>query len=195
MRRLPETLTLLALTLGALPAAAQWGVSLELGVARFGGTSRDSSGATVGPYRSTTFGLRLDRAVGVARVALGVVYAKTGLAAEGQGVAVVQYDLGSLWEIAPELSLRVARFGTGIEVRLDAGPTIDVWNFDGERRNRVGGRAAAALEWPLARTLTGSLRVSGTLSGSAFDEADTPGGVERRATRRVGVAVGLRYEL
>src|SRR5947208_3199849 len=87
MRRLPETLTLLALTLGALPAAAQWGVSLELGVARFGGTSRDSSGATVGPYRSTTFGLRLDRAVGVARVALGVVYAKTGLAAEGQGVA------------------------------------------------------------------------------------------------------------
>ena len=70
-----------------------------------------------------------------------------------------------------------------------------MWNFGGERRNRVGGRAAAALEWPLARTLTGSLRVSGTLSGSAFDETDTPGGVERRATRRVGVAVGLRYEL
>src|SRR5207249_1141502 len=167
----------LALTLGNLPAAAQWGVSLELGVARFGGTSRDSSGATVGPYRPTTFGLRLDRAVGFARVALGVLYAKTGLAAEGQSVAVVQYDLGSLWEIAPELSLRVARFGTGIEARVDAGPTIDFWYFDGERRNRVGGRAAAVAEWPLAYAFTGSLRVSGILSGPAFGAAGAARGV------------------
>src|SRR5439155_1379097 len=128
------------LTLGASPAAAQWGVSAELGVARFGGTSRDSSGATVGPYKPTTLGLRLDRPLGSARVALGVLYAKTGLAAEGRGVAVVQNDIGSLWEIAPELSLRVARLGTGIEARVDAGPTIDFWNFDGERRNRVGAR-------------------------------------------------------
>ena len=195
MRRLPGTLALLGLTLGASPAAAQWGVSAELGVARFGGTSRDSSGATVGPYKPTTLGLRVDRAAGSARVALGVLYAKTGLAAEGQGVAVVQNDIGSLWEIAPELSLRVARFGTGIEARLDAGPTIDFWNFDGERRNRVGGRAALVAEWPLARALAGSLQVSGMLSGSVFDAADTPSGVERRATRRFGVAVGLRYRL
>ena len=195
MRRLPGTLALLGLTLGASPAAAQWGVSAEFGVARFGGTSRDSSGATVGPYRPTTFGLHLDRGSGRVRVGVGVLYAKTGLAAEGRGVAVVQNDIGSLWEIAPELSLRVARFGTGIEARVDAGPTIDFWNFDGERRNRVGGRAAAVAEWPLTHALTGSLRVSGMLSGSVFDAADTPSGVERRATRRVGVAVGLRYRL
>ena len=195
MRRLPGTLALLGLTLGASPAAAQWGVSAELGVARFGGTSRDSSGATVGPYRPTTFGLHLDRGSGRVRVGVGVLYAKTGLAAEGQGVAVVQHDIGSLWEIAPELSLRVARFGTGIEARVDAGPTIDFWNFDGERRNRVGGRAALVAEWPLARALAGSLQVSGMLSGSVFDAADTPSGVERRATRRFGVAVGLRYRL
>ena len=195
MRRLPGTLALLGLTLGASPAAAQWGVSAEFGVARFGGTSRDSSGATVGPYRPTTFGLHLDRGSGRVRVGVGVLYAKTGLAAEGRGVAVVQNDIGSLWEIAPELSLRVARFGTGIEARVDAGPTIDFWNFDGEQRNRMGGRAAAVAEWPLAHALTGSLRVSGMLSGSVFDAADTPSGVERRATRRVGVAVGLRYRL
>ena len=195
MRRLPGTLALLGLTLGASPAAAQWGVSAELGVARFGGTSRDSSGATVGPYRPTTFGLHLDRGSGRMRVGVGVLYAKTGLAAEGQGVAVVQNDIGSLWEIAPELSLRVARFGAGIEARVDAGPTIDFWNFDGEQRNRVGARAAAVAEWPLAHALTGSLRVSGMLSGSVFDAGDTPSGVERRATRRVGVAVGLRYRL
>jgi hypothetical protein len=174
---------------------AQWGISAEVGVARFGGTSRDSAGATVGPYRPTTFGLRLERALGRARVAVGVLHAETGLVAEGQGVAVVQYGIGSLWEIAPEISLGVARFGTGVEARVEAGPAVDLWNFDGEQRNRVGGRAAAVLEWPLARALMGSLRVSGVLSGSVFDAADTPSGVERRATRRFGVAVGLRYQL
>ena len=76
----------------------------------------------------------LDRGSGRVRVGVGVLYAKTGLAAEGRGVAVVQNDIGSLWEIAPELSLRIARFGTGIEARVDAGPTIDFWNFDGEQR-------------------------------------------------------------
>ncbi len=196
MRTLSGTLVVVALAATPWrPLPAQWGISAELGVARFGGTSRDSSGATVGPYRPTTFGLRLDRTLGRARVAVDILYAKTGLAGEERGVAVVQYGTGSLWEIAPAVSLRVARFGTGVEARVEAGPAIDLWNFDGERRNRVGGRAAAIAEWPLARALTGSLRVSGTLSGSVFDQADTPAGVERRATRRFGVAIGLRYQL
>jgi hypothetical protein len=189
---------LVAVILTAIPwrsVPAQWGISAEVGVARFGGTSRDSAGATVGPYRPTTFGLRLERDLGRARVAVGVLHAETGLGAEGQGVAVVQYGIGSLWEIAPEISLGVARFGTGVEARVEAGPAIDLWNFDGEQRNRVGGRAAAVLEWPLARALMGSLRVSGVVSGSVFDAADAPSGVERRATRRFGVAVGLRYHL
>src|SRR5207302_9492163 len=153
MRRLPGTLALLGLTLGASPAAAQWGVSAESGVARFGGTSRDSSGATVGPYRPTTFGLHLDRGSGRVRVGVGVLYAKTGLAAEGRGVAVVQNDIGSLWEIAPELSLRVARFGTGIDARVRAGPTIDFCNCDGDRHNRVVGRASAVAERAVAHAL------------------------------------------
>ena len=189
---------LVAVILTAIPwrsVPAQWGISAEVGVARFGGTSRDSAGATVGPYRPTTFGLRLERDLGRARVAVGVLHAETGLVAEGQGVAVVQYGIGSLWEIAPEISLGVARFGTGVEARVEAGPAIDLWNFDGEQRNRVGGRAAAVLEWPLARAFMGSLRVSGVVSGSVFDAADAPSGVERRATRRVGVAGGLRDQL
>ncbi len=192
--RLPATLAWLGLTLGPPAVAAQWSVSVELGVARFGGTSRDSGGATVGPYRPTTFGLRLERGSGHARAAVGVLRATTGLVAEGQGVAVVQYGVGSLWEIAPELSLGVARFGTGVEARVEAGPAIDFWNFDGEHRNRVGGRVAAVVQWPLARALMGSLRVSGVLSKSVFDAADTPSDVERRATRRFGVALGLRYQ-
>jgi hypothetical protein len=196
MRTLAGTLVVVALAATPwCPLPAQWEIAGDIGVARFDGTSRDSAGATVGPYRPTTFGLRLDRTAGRARVGIDILYAKTGLAGEGQGVAMVQYGIGSLWEIAPQVSLRVARFGTGVEARVEAGPAFDLWNFDGEQRNRVGGRAAAVVEWPLASALAGSLRVSGVLSRSVFDAADTPSGVERRATRRFGVAVGLRYHL
>src|SRR5947209_844390 len=173
--------------------SAQWGIAAEIGVARFGGSSRDTSGTTVGPYRPTTFELRLDRALGPARVAVAVLRARTGIAGERPGLAGVQYDIASLWEIAPQVSFRLARFGVGVDARLEAGPAVQRWDVDGASRTRVAARAAAALEWPLARALSGSLRVSGLASGSVFDAAETPAGVERRATRRLGVAIGLRY--
>ena len=180
-------------TPGAL--SAQWGVAAEIGVARFGGSSRDTSGITVGPYRPTTFELRLDRGIGSARVALGVLRAKTGIAGEQSGLAIVQYDIASLWEITPQLSLRVARFGVGVDLRLEVGPAVQLWKVDGDSRTRVAARGAAALEWPLARTLTGSVRVTGVLGGSVFNPDETPPEVERRATRRFGVAIGARYRL
>ena len=195
MRTLVATCVAVVLAVAPRPASAQWAIAAEIGVARFGGSSRDTSGTTVGPYRPTTFELRLDRGFGPARVAVALMYAKPGIAGEQAGVALVQYGIASFWEIAPQLSLRLARFGVGVDVRLEAGPAVQLWQLAGESRNRVAARTAAALEWPLARAFTGSLRVSGILSGSVFDAGDTPAGVERRATRRVGVAVGLRYRL
>ena len=97
------------------------------------------------------------------------------------------------WSVSAELG--VERCGAGLEARVAAGPAFDLWSFDGEQRNRVGGRATAVVEWPLARALMGSFRVTGVWSGSVFDPGDTPSGVERRATRRFGVALGLRYQL
>jgi hypothetical protein len=194
MRMLAVASVAVGLATAARPVAGQWSIGAEIGVARFGGSSRDSSGITVGPYRPTTFELRVDRGFGAARVALAVLYAKPGIAGEQPGIALVQYDLASLWEIAPQLSLRLARFGAGVDVRVEAGPGVELWSVDDERRTRVAARTALALEWPLARALTGSLRVSGALSGSVFDASETPAGVERRATRRVGVAMGLRYQ-
>jgi len=195
MRTLAATCVAVGLAVAPGPSSAQWGIAAEIGVARFGGSSHDSSGATVGPYRPTTLELRLDRGLGRGRAGVALLYAKTGIAGEQPGVAVVQYDIASFWEIAPQVSFRLALFGAGVDVRLEAGPALQLWNLDGDSRTRVGARTAAALEWPLARALTGSLRVSGTLSGSVFDAGETPAGVERRATRRVGVAVGLRYRL
>ena len=195
MRTLAATCIAVGLAVAPRPSSAQWGIAAEIGVARFAGSSRDSSGVTVGPYRPTTFELRVDARLGPPRVAIVVLYAKTGIAGQQPGLAVVQYDIASLWEVSPQVSFLLTRFGVGVDVRLEAGPALQLWNLDGESRTRLGGRAATVVEWPLARDLTGSLRVSGVSSESVFDAADTPSGVERRATRRFGVAVGLRYQL
>jgi len=111
MRMLAATCVAVVLAVAPRPGSAQWGIAAEIGVARFGGSSRDTSGTTVGPYRPTTFELRLDRGFGPARVAVALMYAKPGIAGEQAGVALVQYGLASFWEIAPQLSLRLARFG------------------------------------------------------------------------------------
>ena len=110
-------------------------------------------------------------------------------------LAFVQSGVLSLWEIVPQVAVRVVRFGTGVEGRIEAGPAFDLWEFDNEQRNRVGARGAVALQWPLARSLTGSLRVGGVWSESVADPGDVPAGVERVTTRRFDVAIGLRYTL
>lgn len=195
MWRLAVTLLLLGLAPGAAPAAAQWSLSAEIGVAGFSGTSRDSSGASVGPFRPTTFAIQVDREAGPARLALMVLYAEPGLAGRQGDELFVQYGVISLWEIAPTLSVRVARFGAGGAAWVEAGPALDLWQFDSEQRPRVGARAGIALEWPLARSLSGSLRAGGVVSGSMVDSTDVPSNVERVATRRFGVGLGLRYRL
>src|SRR3989442_14460956 len=127
--KLPAILAWFSLTLGATGVAAQWSVSAELGVARFGGTSRDSAGATVGPYRPTTFELRLERGGGRARVAVGVLHANTGLVAEGQGVAGVDYGVGSLCGDAPGGLPGGGRFGAGPRGPAAAGPGLPPWDL------------------------------------------------------------------
>lgn len=195
MRTLVAALVTLGLAVGPRAVAAQWGVSAEIGVARFSGTSRDSSGATVGPYRPTTFGVRFDRRTGRVGLALDVLYAAPGLAGAQGDLVFLQYGVLSLWEIAPQVGLRLARFGTGVEARVEAGPAIDLWEFNGEQRHRVGARGGVALEWPLARSLTGALRVSGAWSASMVNAEDVPADVERVGTRRFSVGVGVRYQL
>ena len=195
MRTLIRLLAAVALAVPGRIRAAQWGLSAEVGVARFGGTARDSSGASLGPYRPTTFGVRVARDLGPVRVGIGLMYARTGLAGEQNQTAVVFYDRASLLEAAPEISLAVARFGAGWVTRVEAGPSLSIWDVDGVSRTRVGGRGAVAFEWPLSGRCAGSLRATGVVSGSVMNRDETPAGVERRATRRGGISIGLRYKL
>src|SRR5436305_13660153 len=102
MRRLIGLLGSVALAATARAGAAQWGLSVDVGAARFAGTARDSSGASLGPYRPTTSSVRVDRELGPIRVGVGVMYARTGLAGEQDRVAVVFYDRASLVEVAPD---------------------------------------------------------------------------------------------
>src|SRR5256885_5348118 len=149
MRTLIGLLAAVALAVPGQAGAAQWGLSAEVGVARFGGTSRDSSGATLGPYRPTTFGARLDRELGPVRVGIGVLYARTGLAGEQDQTAVVFYDRASLVEAAPEISITLARFGAGVVTRVAARPSLAILAVDGVSRPRGGAPGAGAFEGPL----------------------------------------------
>src|SRR5437660_10515630 len=189
MRTLIRLLAVVALAVPGRVRAAQWGLSAEVGVARFGGTARDSSGASLGPYRPTTFGVRVARDLGPVRVGVGLMYARTGLAGEQNQTAVVFYDRASLVEAAPEISLEVARFGAGVVTRIAAGPSLDIWDVDGASRTRIGVRGAVALEWPLSGRCTGSVRATGGPSGSVIDRGGTPGGVRRPVS-----LIGIRSE-
>ena len=195
MRRLPVIVLAAGLAFGPGQVTAQWGVSVEIGAARFSGTSRDSTGATVGPHRPTTVAVRVDRGDRTVRLAVSALHTEPGLAGQEGDLAFVQYGVLSLWEFTPEIAVRVARFGAGVEARIEAGPAFDLWTFDGEQRNRIGARGGVAIAWPLARSLAGSLRVTGAWSPSMVDPDDVPSGVERVGTRRFDVAIGLRYGL
>src|SRR5256886_16743964 len=142
MRTLNGLLAAVALAVPGQAGAAQWGLSAEAGVARFGGTSRDSSGATLGPYRPTTFGVRVDRELGAVRVGTGVSYARTGLAGEQDQTAVVFYDRAPLVEAAPGVSIPVARLRAGGGAPLEARPSPPLLDGDGVSRTpaRAPGR-------------------------------------------------------
>ncbi len=195
MRALTRTLVQLGLAAASSPGlAAQWGVSAEIGVARFGGTARDTSGTTVGPYRPTTFACRLDRQFGAVRGGISLLYAHPGLAGQQRDLAVVFYDGTSLVEVGPEVSIGFARFATGAVVRVEGGPVLDLWDVDGETsRTRVGAHAGLALEWPLSSRFTGTVRARGALTGSMMNADEQSTNFERHATRRFGVSLGLRY--
>src|SRR5438034_6041746 len=195
MRPLPVTLLTFGLAAGPHMGAAQWSLSADVGVAYFGGTSRDSSGATVGPYRPTTFAVRVDHGDGPVRFGLHVLYAEPGLAGKQGDLAFVQSGVLSLWEIVPQVAVRVVRFGTGVEGRIEAGPAFYLWEFDNEQRNRVAARGPVALQWPLARSLTGSLRVGGVCGESVSDAGGVAACFDRVTARRFDVGVGLRNAL
>ena len=197
MRMGAALLSFAALT--SAPAAAQWGVGLEISTTHYRGSSHaatDSGGpTTLRPANATTLGLRVERSIGRARLGLQASYARVGLTAAAPNLTLTDNSVGRLFEGQLLLNFRVVGIGSSGAVKLELGPSLHLWKAEDEVRSRAGAVAAAAYEWPVANRFSGAIRLEGILSKSWFDEGDLPSELERQATWRYGVGLGLRYRL
>jgi len=174
-----------------------WGIGAELGLSRFWGGTRSippNPTPAVRPYRPTTFGLRVDRALGRGRVGIGVQYAESSLGAEGDEILTAVKGAVTWWQVTPEAAWRLATLGPVVQLRAFGGPTVDIWKSEGESaRTRIGGQVGLEMLVPLGRRIAGTLRARTGISGSVFEQADLPADVERRIMPAANVALGLRY--
>ena len=183
----------------AAAAAAQWRVGFEVSTTHYRGSSRatsDTSGPTsLRPGDATALGVRVDRAIGRARLGLQTSYAHVGLTAAAPHLKLTDNSVGKLFEAQLLMNFQVWGIGSSGAVRLELGPSLHLWKADSETRSRAGAVAAAAYEWPVAKRLSGAIRLEGILSKSWFDPGDLPSELERQATWRYGVGLGLRYRV
>jgi hypothetical protein len=142
-----------------------------------------------------TLGVRADRAIGRTRLGLQVSHAKVGITATAPGLTLTDNSTGEVYEGQLLLNFQVVGIGSSGAVRLELGPSLHLWKAEDESRTRLGGVAAAAYEWPVAKRFSGAIRLEGILSESWFDPGDLPPELERQVTWRYGVGLGLRYRL
>lgn len=181
----------------------QWRVGVEVGAARFWGASRENSPdhPSFRPYRPTTFGVGLERQRGRYAVGLQVHYGEASLALEGPEVVVSAEGVFTLVSISPELAVRVATLGSGNQLRVHAGPLIDVWSIvDEDTRTRVGAQGSVTLDVPLGGSFEGMVLAGIAVTPSLYKdgELDLGGGAptyELRTLWRRSFAIGLRYQL
>jgi hypothetical protein len=180
-------------------AAAQWNAGFEIRTTHYRGSSRDTTNSggpeTFRPANATTFGLRLDRAFGRARLGLHASFANVGLTAAGPGLILTDNSTGQLLEGQLLGSFQVVGIGSSGAVRLELGPSLHLWKSDDETRSRAGAIVATAYEWPIARRFSGAIRFETMFSKSWFKPGDLPSEYDRRVTWRYGVGLGVRYRL
>jgi hypothetical protein len=176
-----------------------WGIGIEVGLTRFwGGSEPIPPNDTPGfrPYRPTSFGVRVDRRLGRARVGLGGLYAASGLANESDDLTLVAKGGLSWVQLTPEVAYRLATLGPVAELSVFAGPVFDIWlPVDDAGRVRLGGHGGLELLVPLGSGLAGTLRAHGGMGGSLFRDTDVPSDFRTKSMPRAGVALGLRLGL
>ena len=192
-------LVLALVAVAATPAPAQWNLGFEMSTTHYRGSSRASTDTggptTVRPANATSFGIRVDRAIGRARLGLQTSYARVGLTAAAPNLTLTDNSTGRLLEEQLLVNVQVVGIGSSGAVRLELGPSLHLWKSEDEMRSRGGAVAATAYEWAVARRVSGAIRIEAILSKSWFDPGDLPSELQRRATWRYGVGLGLRYRL
>jgi hypothetical protein len=185
------------------PLVAQWRAGVEIGAARFWGGSLDTSGdeTSIRPYRPTTFGIGLERQSGRYGVGLQMHYTKASLALEGPEAIVVAEGAFKIVSISPEMAFQIAMLGPGNQLRLHAGPLLEIWNLvDQGARTRLGAQGAASLDIPLGKHLGGVVLAGIAVTPSPYKEGELDLGAgapsyDLRVLWRRRFALGLRYEL
>ncbi len=189
-------LLVLALSLSSQSLLAQvsWGITPEVGSARFSGNARSISDDALSghPAGASTWGIRFDRSGRRLRLSVGVLYASTGVVFEDDQVIAGIKNALTLLEVTPELSAAIFHVGGG-QLRLHGGMAIDRWSPDGDtRRTALGGLGALSLEAPLSPRLSVAVRWEAVITGSVFDENDLPSDFERAQGVRQRFGIGAR---
>jgi hypothetical protein len=201
LRAVPALLTIL---LGASSSlAAQWRVGVEVGAARFWGGSLDTQGdgTSFRPYRPTTFGIGLERQAGRYGLGIQLHYFEAGLVLEGPDVAISSGGVFTAFSISPQIAVHIATLGSGNQVRVHAGPLIEIWDIvDNDARTRVGAQGSVSLDVPFGMRLNGVVSGGAAIVPSPYNmgELDLGEGAptyERRALWRRTFELGLRYRL
>ena len=190
---------LILVAVSATPVAAQWRVGLELSTTHYRGSSR-ATNDTGGPNRlrpadATAYGVRVDRAIGRARLGVQASYARVGLTAAAPNLKLTDNSSGNVLEAQLLVNFQVVGIGSSGAVRLEVGPSLHLWKAEDQSRSRAGAIAAAVYEWPVTLHFSGAVRLEGMLSKSWFDPGDLPSELERQVTWRYSVGLGLRYRL
>jgi hypothetical protein len=180
------------------PAAGQWFVGVEIGADRFWGGSVETTPdrRSFRPYRPTVFGLGLERRI--TRVSLGVRvhYTDAALALEGDEAAVAVGGVFDVFSLSPEIIYQLTILGGVNELRLHAGPLLEVWNIiDEESKLHVGMQASLSVRIPLWTRFAGSVVVGAAVSPSPFTREQLEQNFEPRTLWRRGVAGRLEYRL
>jgi hypothetical protein len=202
---LPTVPVLLAILLTAAspPLTAQWRIGVEVGAARFWGGSIDTGGEDTSfrPYRPTTFGVGLERQLGRYAFGFQVHYFEAGLALEGPELVISAGGAFKTVSISPEAIVHIATLGSDNQVRVHAGPVLEIWDIiDNDTRTRLGARAAVSLDVPLGVRFNGMVLGGASITASPYHEGELNLGAgaptyERRALWRRSFGLGLRYRL
>lgn len=203
--RLPNPLITAAIasSLWSAPLQGQWRVGVEVGAARFWGASLDTGGQQVSfrPYRPTTFGIGLERQAGRYAVGVQVHYFEAGLGLVGPEITVASEGAFRTVSISPELAVRIATLGAGNQLRVHAGPLLEVWDLiELDTRTRLGAQGSISLDLPLGKRFGGVVQAGAAVTPSPFEEGELDVGdgaptYELRALWRRSLGVGLRYQL
>ncbi|HUL50859.1 MAG TPA: hypothetical protein VLT79_12650 [Gemmatimonadales bacterium] len=181
-------------------APAQWIVGVDLTWTSFGDASSDTSAGSTGeafhPGAGGAIALRVERQWSRFGFVVSARRMHPALAEESDALIIAAKQQMRFTEIAPAVTLRLARLAAGAVLQLQAGPVVDIWELTGlTERSEVGVATGLTLAFPLAGRWTGAARTSVAHSGSPFQSGELPDRFAPHAMWRHSVSVGLDWRL